>query len=202
MGGERYKRFSAYERLSDAGKAVLAEAVEQDWTIEQTHRALFDATQEVIANGSLGRWIKFQRDLRELEIFSGKQIKGWIEAVGEQNPEAIELLEAMAKDGLANQLSTLRAADPKLLTATVLKIEGLRLQKRALDQKDAELARLQADLELKRQKTEALAARAKEMREQAAAAQKAVSNSKDLTDEQKRKIKDLYGLLDEVEKAA
>lgn len=202
MAGERYKRFSAFDKLSDAGKAVLAEAVEKDLTIDETHRALYAATEEVIANGSLGRWMKFQRDLRDLEVLSGRQTAAWIEAVQAGDVDATEMVKAMAQEGLQDQLSWIRAADPNKLADLILKIEGLNLKKRALDQKDAELSRLQADLELRRQKTEALASRAKAMREKAAEAQKAVSKSKDLTADQKQKIREMYGLMDEVGNAA
>jgi septal ring factor EnvC (AmiA/AmiB activator) len=79
----------------------------------------------------------------------------------------------------------------------------LQQKSRALDQKDAELARLQEQLDLQRRKTDALAARAKAIRERQGDTEKALRQAKDISPEVKRRIReDLYGLAAEVEHAA
>lgn len=199
---ERKVRFPGYDRLSEAGKALLEKAVEQDWTLRQTQVELMTHTEDKIANGSLGRWMQWRREQKEREKWAAHQVHALTAAIKQNDLMAVDTVHALAVSGLLEQIGQLHSVPPDKLMKIVLGFNELQQKTRALDQKDRELERLQVALELEQRKTEALVARAKALREQAKEAQQAVSKSKDLTDEQKQKIREMYGLVDEVGKAA
>jgi len=204
MAGDRKVRFSAYDKLSEAGKRLLEEAVEKDWTIAKTQFELAaNNDEDRIANGSLGRWMKWRRDEKEREKWANHQVHALTSAIKANDLMATEVAHSLAVSGLLEQVGSLHQVAPEKLIRLILGFNELQQKSRALDQKDAELARLQEQVDLQKRKTEALAARAKAIRERQKETERAVSKSKDIPADVKKRIReDLYGLAAEVEQNA
>ena len=191
MAGDRKVRFPAYDKLSEAGKALLEEAVEKDWTIQKTQIELMTRTDDEIANGSLGRWMKWRRDEKEREKWANHQVHALTAAIKSNDLMATEVAHSLAVSGLLEQVGSLQNVAPEKLMRLILGFNELQQKSRALDQKDQELARLQEQLQLEQQKAERTAKQAKAAVEKV---QEKAKSGKKLTADDFNKIREIYGL--------
>jgi hypothetical protein len=184
----RRTHFSA-ERLSPEGLALVHRGLREKWTYTRIISEL-KTTGERLAHSSLGRYAsKIGAEMRSLRA-AQEEAAAVIAELKSGSATATDMATALVGRALFETRSRLAQADPIALSRE-------ERERQKLDLKRAELELRREELALNRRKLEALEKRQAALREKAAglkAAVDAATESRELSDDVKAKIRDLYGL--------
>lgn len=202
MARKRHVRFNAFLGLSPAGKSVVYQGIDEDWTQKKIQQRLEEATSEKIANGSLSRFVIHYRTKRDQERSAQLHVNRLIAAVEEGKVDAIETTRAFLNQAMVELID---AGDAQLDAETVMRLtrmfEDLQLEKGNLAVKQDKLDVVREQLELAKRQAKIVERRLEEkerqleaVRNKAKQAQEKLTRRKDLPADVKRDIRSIYGL--------
>ncbi len=202
MTKERKVRFTAFEKLSPEGRALVLAGAADDSKLNDIHRGLAEATGEKIAAGSLHRFVAAWRVHRDRERRAQQHARNLVAAIKEANLDSADLGESLITQSLLENLDDAGSLDLK--TALSLNARHVELQnkKRELDQKDEKITLARQQLEIANKRIEAQQRRLAEVKQKARQVERSLGKNKDLTPEIKTAIRELYGLAGEEAHAA
>ena len=187
----RRVHFPAFERLSAEGQMLLLRGVREKWTLAKSCKELKLATGEIIAESSLQRFIKtYEAQMRNLDLAREQALVVLREFQG-GSVTAEQTAAALVAQALFDARDGLKDADPIDLSREERERQKLRLKQQEIDIR-------REQLEFDKQKLEAMERKQAAVKAAAEGVKEIVEgDSGELTPEQRRKVRELYGLATE-----